>query len=226
MLARLLSPLAPPLCTACGGWAGSAEPLCGGCRALLRWLPREPVFLGALALWAPLAYEGPARALVRALKFRGAIGLAGTMAAQMAANAPPGLLDPPGWEPRAAGAGAAVGPEPPALVPVPLHPSRRRRRGFNQAERLAAGLSARSGLPLADCLMRAGPPTTQVGRPRAAREAAVGGSIRLCQPPPRTALIVDDVCTTGSTLLGCAAALRAAGTHSLAALAYARTPGR
>jgi len=63
--------------------------------------------------WSPLAFEGPARGVVHALKFRGALGLADLMAAQMVATAPPGLLR------------AGV-----ALVPVPTPGGRRRRRGF------------------------------------------------------------------------------------------------
>lgn len=209
-LARLLSPLAPPLCAGCSGWAGRAEPLCGDCRARLRWLPREPAFLGAVPLWAPVAYDGPARALVRALKFRGAAGAAALMAAQIAANVPAALLQAD------------------AFVPVPAHPARRRRRGFDQAELLACELAARTGLPVAACLERRGSAVTQVGRGRAERIAGVAGSLgpRAGAAVPAAALLVDDVATTGGTLSACAAALRAAGARRVAALAYARTPGR
>ena len=210
LLARVLAPLTPPLCAACGGWCGALEPLCADCRAGLRWLPPEPVFLGAVPLWAAVAYDGPARGLVRALKYAGAVGAAGVMAAQIAANAPPGML-------------AAD-----AVVPVPLHPARRRRRGYNQAERIAEGLSARTGVPLRDCLERRGPRATQVGRSRAERLAGIAGSVVVSAgaSPPRAALLVDDVATTGATLSACAAALRAAGARGVAAVAYARTPGR
>ncbi len=164
-----------------------------------------------LELWAPVAYEGPARALVRGLKYRGAAGLADPMAAQIAARAPDGLLAPPA-----------------ALVPVPLHAARRRRRGFNQAERIAAALSRRTGLPVADCLRRAGPATRQVGRGRSERLEGPPGSIALAPraAAPAHALLVDDVVTTGATLAACAAALRRAGTGRLRAVAYARTQGR
>lgn len=208
-LARLLDAVAPPLCAACGAWAGNAEPLCAACRGALRWLGAEPVFLGALPLWAPVAYDGPARTLVRALKFRGAFGAAGVMAAQMAANAPPGFLHG-------------------TLVPVPVHPARRRRRGYNQAERVAAELAGRLGLPLVDCLERCGPAASQVGRGRVARLDGIAGSVRL-RPgarAPAAALLVDDVATTGATLLAGAGALRAAGAQRVVAVAYARTPGR
>jgi predicted amidophosphoribosyltransferase len=105
---------------------------------------------------------------------------------------------------------------------VPLHPARRRRRGFNQAERLAAALVARTGLPLADCLRRERAPQ-QVGRPRAERTQASG--FAAARPPP-TVLLVDDVVTTGGTLAACAAALRSAGSSQIAAVAFARTLAR
>jgi ComF family protein len=159
--------------------------------------------------WAAVSYEGPARALVRALKFRGAVGLVDAMAAQMAANAPPHLL-------RGR-----------TLVPVPLHRTRRRRRGFNQAEEIAAALGRRAGLPVADCLERVAG-STQVGKGRSERLAALDGLMRLRAGAgvPLRVLLVDDVVTTGSTLAACAAALEAEGAREVMAIAYARTPGR
>ena len=158
-------------------------------------------------VWAALEYEGPARALVRALKFRGALAVADPMAALMAASAP---LE------RLRG----------VLVPVPLHPARRRRRGFNQAERLARALGQRTGLAVADCLVRGGSNLRQVGRDRAARLAGPAGSISARGPVPARAVLVDDVTTTGATLAACAAALRAAGSEDVTALVFARTRGR
>jgi ComF family protein len=214
----LLDLLAPPLCAGCGASAGEQEPLCGGCRRELRWLGPEPAPLATAAdspllAWAPVAYEGPARGLVRALKFKGATRAAGAMAAQIVANAPPGWLE-----------GSA------ALVPVPLHPARQRKRGFNQAERLAAALATRSGLELHDCLERAGPRGTQVGRDRAQRLAGISGRVRLAveraPAPTQPAILIDDVITTGATLAACAGALRDDGIRDVRAIAYARTPGR
>jgi len=212
-LLRLLSLIAPPLCVACGSSASVHQPLCRECLLGLRWLAGEQSPAGpGLPVWAAVSYEGAARALVRALKFRGAVGLVDAMAAQMAANAPPGLL------------------ESCSLVPVPLHPSRRRRRGFNQAAQLATALSRRCGLPVADCLERTGggARTSQVGKAREERLEALAGLIRLRAnvPVPLRALLVDDVVTTGSTLVACAGALEAAGVRELGAVVYARTLGR
>lgn len=213
---RVLSLLAPPLCWSCGAGTRAGEPLCGRCRGALRRLQPEPMALAGVEVWAPLAYEGPARALVRALKYRGAASLAGPMAAQIAANAPAGL-----WEPAA----VLV---PPTLVPVPLHPARLRSRGYNQAERLAAALARRTGLAVLECLRRTGAATRQVGHGREQRLAGLGAAVELRPeaPIPPHALIVDDVVTTGATLAACAAALRKAGTGSIAAVAFAKTPGR
>ncbi|HEY1593994.1 MAG TPA: ComF family protein [Thermoleophilaceae bacterium] len=211
-LARLLSLVAPPLCVCCGAAAPLHQPLCRTCLGDLRWLAFEQPHGAGVPVWAAVSYEGPARALVRAVKFRGAVGLVDALAAQMAANAPPGLL-----------AGRT-------LVPVPLHPARRRRRGFNQAEELAKALSRRAGLVAAGCLERTagGARATQVGMGRAERLGALDGSIRMRvgAAVPLRALLVDDVVTTGSTLAACAGVLAGAGVREVEAIVYARTPGR
>jgi ComF family protein len=205
--------LAPPLCWSCGAPAAGglraarAGPLCGACRRTLRFLAPEPAVLCGVAVWAPVAYEGPARDLVTALKFHGATKVAGEMAALIVANAPARQL-----------AGA--------LVPVPLHPARRRRRGFNQADLIARAVGDRAELPTRDCLGRCGDDAGQVGRGRAARLLGPAGSIRATGPVCSAAVLVDDVATTGATLAACAAALRSAGAERVSAIAFARTAGR
>jgi ComF family protein len=208
MLRALLQPIAPPLCVACSAHAGAVEPLCASCRGELRWLPPDLASACGVEVWAPLAYEGPARAIVKALKFGRVARLAEAMAAQIAANAPPHVL--------------ASG----ALVPVPLHPARLRRRGLNQAERLASATAARTDLAVADCLARSGDRSTQVGRDRRERLRGIAGSVHVRGVVPTEAILVDDVITTGATLAACAEALRSAGCSRVTAIAYARTLGR
>jgi len=208
ILDAFLSALAPPLCWSCDAPARLGEPLCAACRSGLSWLGPSGVSVAGVCAWAPVAYEGPARELVKALKFRGAAELADAMAAQMVAAAPRGFL------------------EEATLVPVPLQRGRRRRRGFNQAERLATAVARRADLGCSSCLARPGRAGPQVGRPRAERLSALDGAIALAKPAPGSAVLVDDVITTGGTLAACAAALRSGGAAHVRAVAYARTLGR
>jgi ComF family protein len=154
-----------------------------------------------------VAYDGPARALVHALKLRGAVAAADAMAAQIAVGVPPAML-----------AGGA-------LVPVPGHPRRRRRRGFDQAERIAAALGRRAALPVAPCLVRDGSAPPQAGAGRAQRLRNAAGAIRVRGAVPARAVLVDDVHTTGATLDNCARALLEAGAEVVVAVSYARTLG-
>jgi ComF family protein len=204
--------LAPPLCWGCDCPVRRGEALCGRCRASLHRLAPEPVWLSGVRVWAPLAYSGAARDLVRALKFRGALGVADAMAAQIVANAPREWL-------------AGV-----ALVPVPLHPRRLRSRGYNQAAAIADALARRTGIDVVDCLARSGPSLTQVGRDRAERRAGPAGAIRVRRATaggvPARVVLVDDVVTTGATLAACRAALVEAESLEVSAVAFARTLGR
>jgi ComF family protein len=209
LLDRTIGLAVPPFCWACGATSRPRDPLCLACRSRLRWLERRPVELAGVDVWAPVAYDGPARALVRGLKFRGAAGLAETMAAQIAACAPTDLLRPPT-----------------VLVPVPLHPRRARARGFNQAERIAAALGRRTGMRVQDGLRRSGGAGRQMGRGRGERLHVLAGTVEVRSRPPADVLLVDDVATTGGTLAACAEALRAAGADGVAAVSYALTPGR
>jgi predicted amidophosphoribosyltransferase len=191
MLAKLIGLVVPPLCAACGADAGRAGPLCRECRAQLQ----GPV---------PFPYEGPAGALVRALKFGGRVAIADVMAGQIAARV------------QIEG----------SIVPVPVHPSHRRRRGVDHTAALARALARRTGVPSAACLVRAGDPRPQAGRGRAARVQGPPGQVRVTATPPATVVLVDDVVTTGATLAASIAALRDSGSRQIAPIVYARTTGR
>jgi predicted amidophosphoribosyltransferase len=223
----LLGLIAPPGCVACRSPL-RAGMVCGACLRALPWLrghrcprcglPRHRAGCPAAAAafdraWAPLAYEGTARDLVGALKFRAALPVAGLMAAHMAANLPADLRAPPEGIP----AGAF------GVVPVPPHRGRLRRRGFDPAALLAAGVAARAGLPLSACLRRSDRGRRQVGAGRVLRRSAGRFAVAATGPPPRAVLLVDDVHTTGATLDACARALKQSGAAWVGAATYVRT---
>ncbi len=113
------------------------------------------------------------------------------------------------------------------IIPVPLHPARRRRRGFNQSELIASGISEVTGIPVdAYSLRRITPTSTQTRRSRYDRWMNVEGVFNIENPEKMTdkhILLVDDVITTGSTIEACANELLKAGNVkiSVAAIAYA-----
>ncbi len=219
----LLAVLAPPRCPACEeALPGTSDRLCGACARALPWLgpdtcprcaqprPCDPCPAAGRSwdrAWAPLAHDGPARALVAALKFRGLVAAADLLAA-----------------PLAAGAGELL--DDATIVPVPADPRRRRRRGFDHADLIAAALARRTGRPVASCLRRRGAPR-QLGAGRAARLARVDGPETVARgAAPARAVVVDDVHTTGATLEACARALRAAGAATVHVLSATRAVGR
>jgi predicted amidophosphoribosyltransferase len=143
-----------------------------------------------------------ARELIIALKFGARPGLAGRAAAAIAAGAPAELLEG-------------------AIVPVPPAPWRRRWRGFDAAEAIAAALGQRTELRVWPCLRRS-EGRRQVGRPRGER-LADPPRVRVESAPPDKAILVDDVVTTGATLGSCARALRGRGSQAVVALTFARS---
>jgi ComF family protein len=113
--------------------------------------------------------------------------------------------------------------EPPVIVPVPLHPSRVRARGYNQAELLARKLAETHDWNLENSLVRVRPTRTQVGLSVEERGENVAGAFewRGGDVPPFV-LLVDDVCTTGATLSECTATLRAKGATRVCAVTVAK----
>jgi ComF family protein len=111
------------------------------------------------------------------------------------------------------------------VVPMPLGPWRRWRRGFNQAERIARPLARGLGLPLARPLARRDR-RRQLGLTREERLGNLRTAFRVRHAiAGQRVLLVDDVATTGATLQAAAAALREAGASEIIALVAARVRG-
>ena len=114
---------------------------------------------------------------------------------------------------------------PAAIVPVPLHPARVRRRGHAPASVLAAEAGRALGVPVLRALLRNRDTPSQTGKGRTARRLNVAGCFAAAPGAlPASVWLVDDVVTTGATLGEAARVLRRAGARRLAALCLARTP--
>ena len=116
------------------------------------------------------------------------------------------------------------------LVPVPLHRRRWWRRGFNQADLLAAAMSREVDIPVRRGLLRRARATeSQAGLSNRQRRANVAGAFTATRPSQvrgRRILLVDDVMTTGATLNACATALKRAGAEYVGAVTSARAKRR
>jgi ComF family protein len=243
VLDALASVIIAPECAACGQVLEqpSGGPVCEACwRAIRRFTPRlcqscgEPVSSQATApsLLCPNCrehertvararaigpYDGRLRDIIHAFKYDKRRTLSRPLAALL----------------RDAGGDVLDGAD--AVVPVPLHWTRRHQRGFNQAALLADSL----GLPVVHALRRARRTRSQVELPAEERHRNVRGAFQLAWryrwrrwPKTRraavpsleglTVVLVDDVSTTGATLDACAGVLLAAGAREVRALTLAR----
>jgi competence protein ComFC len=112
-----------------------------------------------------------------------------------------------------------------ALVPVPLHPTRLRQRGFNQSLLLAQHAGELLNVEVKEALIRTRRTDAQVSLGPQQRKANVAGAFTV-QPNIALAglsiVLIDDVVTTGSTLSACAEALTVAGAASIKAVSLAR----
>ena len=118
--------------------------------------------------------------------------------------------------------------ETPLLVPVPLHKTKRRERGFNQAERIARAAVKRlpQHVEVASVLKRQRHTRSQVGLTREERIANLRDAFRVFAPgrvKGRTVIVADDVMTTGTTVSECARVLKKAGAERVWAATVART---
>lgn len=202
---HLFAALVPPRCAACGRSCRPDAILCSRCARRLAAM--EPLRgagpPGLDCAWSSAPHECVARDLVAALKFRRLLPVAGLIADRVRWLAPASVLSG-------------------TIVPVPTARLRTALRGFDPAAEIAVSLSERADLPVSRCLVRRGG-GRQVGRRRAER---IGHPpiVQPRGPVPKSALLIDDVLTTGTTLSSCAQALRQAGSVRVAAITFTRRP--
>ena len=202
----------PPHCAVCEADIEAADLLCGPCWAeIAPSEPRPQAEDGSRAFEKVVAlgpFTGALQQAIYALKFRNQVRLGRALGERMGQCLAEQLapLD--------------------CLLPVPLHPARLRERGYNQSAEIAAGLGAALGVPVCDRVVRRRRNTRQQALLSAEeRRANLRGAFALTAAPPANARIgiVDDVWTTGETMVACA---QAVGGDRLWAVVLARSgPG-
>lgn len=186
----------PPVCLVCGLPLPDGE-ICPAC------LEKDHAIDG---IRSPFRFDGTMRRAIHQLKYNNLRAVARPLAEMMADYF---ISRPITGE---------------ALVPVPLHPTRLRERGYNQSRLLAGELGKIIGLPVDECLIRRRYVSPQARASSAAqRHENVSGAFACRRSPGRRALIVvDDVATSGATLDACAVALKDAGAVSVWGFTLAR----
>ena len=188
-------------CPSCALPLGVPAAACGHCQ-------RRPPPVAATR--AAFRYEPPLDRLLPRLKFHGDLA-AGRLCAGLMAEAFAAAL--------------ADAPRPEALLPLPLHRARLRRRGFDQTLELARPLARALGVPLRDDLLvrvRDTAPQSRLAAPARRRNLRGAFAVRDDRPLPAHVALVDDVMTTGATLHAAAEALRRAGVARVEAWVCAR----
>lgn len=109
---------------------------------------------------------------------------------------------------------------------VPMHKSRLKKRGYNQAELLAASLAESVDLPCLDLLEKTKNTVNQARLARAERLNNLSGAFAIKKTPPKHVILVDDVMTTGSTVNECCNTLKRAGASVVYVLTFASVPER
>jgi ComF family protein len=213
---RLLDLALPASCPGCGV---EGPPICPSCRSAIDarlTLPAgTPLGLGEgppyplLQLEWCAPFSGTLRRALHALKYAGERRLARPLGEAIAER----------W--RRAGAGGDV------FVPIPVHASRRRERGYDQAELIAAAAAAALPMPWVPAIERRRATTAQYRLDRRHRAANVAEAFATRQRSRsaiegRWVVLIDDVVTTGATLCAAAEALLADGATAVSAITVAR----
>lgn len=197
-------PLPPPLCETCGEPLPSWRVISIENRRCARCRRRDGTISKSRSIGA---YDGALREIIHAVKYDGRRSLGHRLGRLM----------------RERGGDVLDGAD--AIVPVPLHRSRHRARGFNQAADLARHL----GVPVVNALRRTRATSSQTDLPASRRHGNVRGAFALQRRSDvrdLSVVLVDDVSTTGATLEACAAVLTAAGAREVRALTAARAVSR
>lgn len=209
LLAALRNTAFPPGCAACGDGLKNEGPFCDACAEQARVFKNTMHSQSCDSAKALAVYDGPVGRAVRAFKYNRRLAAGAALAQWLAREAPPEWLS-----------GIDL------IAPVPLHPRRLLKRGFNQAVLLFKPLSQKYNVPLAyNLLLRLRNTRPQVNLSPQERKSNVAGAFGVRKPGQalrRNVLVVDDVYTTGATVYECALALKQAEADEVRVLTLAR----
>lgn len=195
-----------PTCVFCGKELQTGE-VCVACeKENAPYQLSEPAQYLEFACYSPFSYQGSVPNLIQRFKFEDARYLCDYMARQMAPLIKANRYD--------------------VITCVPLHKSRRRFRGYNQAEVLAKALAEETGLPFMHTLNRVKKtlPQTSLGREARAQNVKNAFSIeKIADIMNKRILLVDDVVTVGATMSACSKVLLENGAKSVMGASFAAT---
>ncbi|MCU1268948.1 MAG: ComF family protein [Acidobacteriaceae bacterium] len=202
-------PITGATCEICGERLGAAgfvaeKQICPACQETRQYFTKAAAYG---------AYDGGLRDLIHLLKYE-RVAPAAVVLGRMLGEAIQKLR---------------LGADSILVIPVPLHSSKRRERGFNQAAMIARAALKTNTFSCefaADVLERTRPTVSQIGLTRPQRVENIRGAFRVWHPSKvsgRNILLIDDVLTTGTTVSECARILRKAGAEKVWVATVART---
>jgi ComF family protein len=215
----------PPTCLACESHLRNDErKICAACWSSIRTLTREDLLyqeklaeitsrncISGLASVFHFEKDGTLQNLIHQLKYQGMTGIGFELGKLVAKSLHPMVGD------------VSIT----AIVPVPLHPAKERERGFNQSEFICSGINCITGLPVIPHLLKRVRHTrTQTKLNAQERKANVADAFELngryaSSVSRASFLLVDDIITTGATIVECARVLKDHGAEKIYAASIA-----
>ncbi|OIO78901.1 MAG: hypothetical protein COW11_05885 [Candidatus Omnitrophica bacterium CG12_big_fil_rev_8_21_14_0_65_43_15] len=214
LFSGIVNLLYPALCETCQekiDTESNAGALCKNCLAKLKTLKPQPgTQYSNIKVWAACEYKGIAKNCIHLFKYNNRQRLSGPLAGLMSdlANKNP------------------FGEKFDLIIPIPLHRSKMRERGFNQAELLAKNMAKSINAPVCvNALKKTKATISQAGLSKTKRFTNLRGTFKITDSDViygKDILLVDDVCTTGSTINEAAKVLLKSGAKSVKALVLAK----